>query len=100
MALIDVPGDELMRVHALLQRTKDMMDTGLTAALGDQIAALGHEELQAASYDFERSWADGRTVVGRDLEGVRDAAKAVVDAFAQTDQATVDALTAPGAEPQ
>lgn len=95
MALIDVPGDELMRVHDLLRRTKEMMGTGITRDMGDRVEALGHRELRAAGEDFERSWGDGRYVVGRDLEGIRDAAKSVAEAFAQTDQATADALTAP-----
>lgn len=100
MALIDVPGDELMRIHDLLRRTKEMMDTGITREMGRaRFDALGNRTLQDGARDFERSWGDGRFVLGRDLEGVRDAAKAVVDAFEQTDQATVDALTTPP-EPQ
>jgi hypothetical protein len=93
MSLIDVPGDELMRVHDLLQRTKDMMDSGPTAAMGGLVDSLGQPDLEGAARHFEKRWADGRYVLGRDLVGVRDAAKSVVDAFQQTDDATVAALS-------
>jgi hypothetical protein len=97
MSLIDVPGSELLRVHDLLQRTKDLMDSGSIKKLGGLVDALGQDELEGAARKFEKSWGDGRYVVGRDLEGVRDAAKSVADAFRQTDDATAEALTAPPA---
>jgi hypothetical protein len=97
MSLIDVPGDELMRVHDLLQRTKDMMDSGPTAAMGGLIDSLGQPDLQGSARHFEKRWGDGRYVLGRDLVGVRDAAKAVAEAFRETDDSTVAALTEPEA---
>jgi hypothetical protein len=95
MSLIDVPGDELMRVHDLLQRTKDMMDSGPTAAMGGLVDSLGQPDLEGAARHFEKRWADGRYVLGRDLVGVRDAARSVAEAFQQTDDSTVAALTNP-----
>ena len=98
MSLIDVPGDELMRVHDLLQRTKDLMDSQVIRSMGHLVDDLGQRTLESAAQTFEKSWSDGRYVIGRDLDGVRDASKAVVDAFQKTDDSTVDALGAPASQ--
>ena len=95
MSTIDVPGDELMRVHDLLQRTSDLMDGASVRSMGDAVDALGHRWIADAGHGFEKKWGDGRYVLHKDLTGVRDAAKAVADAFQQTDDLTVDALTNP-----
>ncbi|MFI5934100.1 hypothetical protein [Actinoplanes sp. NPDC051494] len=90
--MIDVPGDELERVHELLRRTKDLMDSSPIRGMGREVDSLGHRGLQKAARHFEKRWGDGRHVVGKDLSGVRDAAKAVADAFAETDTAVGNAL--------
>ncbi|MFC4020556.1 hypothetical protein ACFOW4_21805 [Micromonospora sp. GCM10011542] len=95
MSVIDVPGAELERIHDLLQRTKDLMDSAPIRSMGHVVDTLGQRDLQKAAHDFEKRWGDGRHVVAKDLEGVRDAAKAVADAFRETDEQTVNALTNP-----
>ncbi|MEV4758827.1 hypothetical protein AB0J86_27535 [Micromonospora sp. NPDC049559] len=95
MSVIDVPGAELERVHDLLQRTKDLMDSAPIKAMGHLVDSLGQHDLESAAHEFEKRWGDGRHVVGKDLEGVRDAAKSVADAFRTTDEETVAALEAP-----
>ncbi|MER7440375.1 hypothetical protein [Micromonospora avicenniae] len=92
MSVIDVPGVELERVHDLLQRTKDLMDSAPIKSMGHVVDTLGQRELEKAAHEFEKKWGDGRHVVAKDLEGVRDAAKAVADAFRETDEQTVNAL--------
>jgi hypothetical protein len=96
MSVIDVPGDELERVHDLLQRTKDLMDSSQVQSMDHVVDNLGQRDLESAAYDFEKRWGDGRFVVYRDLDGLRDAAKAVADAFQETDEQTVNALTSDG----
>ncbi|MGW4464938.1 hypothetical protein [Micromonospora sp. NPDC004704] len=103
MSVIDVPGAELERVHDLLQRTKDLMDSSPIRAMGQLVDTLGQHDLESAAHEFEKRWGDGRHVLAKDLEGVRDAAKAVADAFRETDEQTAAALTEPpadGAAPQ
>ncbi|MEV6365941.1 hypothetical protein FXF53_24460 [Micromonospora sp. WP24] len=95
MSVIDVPGVELERVHDLLQRTKDLMDSAPIRSMGSVVDTLGQRELEKAAHEFEKRWGDGRHVVAKDLEGVRDASKAVADAFRETDEQTVNALTNP-----
>ncbi|MEV4810100.1 hypothetical protein [Micromonospora avicenniae] len=95
MSVIDVPGVELERVHDLLQRTKDLMDSAPIKSMGHVVDTLGQRELEKAAHEFEKKWGDGRHVVAKDLEGVRDAAKAVADAFRETDEQTVNALKDP-----
>ncbi|MFD0785375.1 hypothetical protein ACFQZ8_15820 [Micromonospora azadirachtae] len=95
MSVIDVPGVELERVHDLLQRTKDLMDSAPIKSMGHAVDTLGQRELEKAAHEFEKKWGDGRHVVAKDLEGVRDAAKAVADAFRETDEQTVNALQDP-----
>ncbi|MEU8256627.1 hypothetical protein AB0C06_20460 [Micromonospora inaquosa] len=97
MSVIDVPGAELERVHDLLQRTKELMDGSSVRSMGPVVDTLGQHELEAAAREFEKRWGDGRYVVAKDLEGVRDAAKAVADAFRETDDQTVAALESDGA---
>jgi hypothetical protein len=98
VSLIDVPGSELLRVHDLLQRTQDLMDSGPVASMGHLVQLLGQRDLQSAGQRFEKSWSDGRHVIGKDLGDIRDASKAVADAFQQTDEAVINALGDPGAQ--
>ncbi|MFC0109613.1 hypothetical protein [Kibdelosporangium aridum] len=93
MSLIEIPADELRRVADLLQRTKDLMGSDLVKSMGDVVEALADQKLETAAWDFEKAWGDGRYVLGRDLDGLRDASRAVADAFQQTDEQTVNALT-------
>ncbi|WP_433119404.1 hypothetical protein [Micromonospora sp. CA-246542] len=95
MSEILVPGAELERVHELLRRTKELMDSASVRSMGAVVDTLGQRGLEDAARNFEKRWGDGRHVVGKDLGGVRDAAKAVADAFRETDTQTVNALTAP-----
>ncbi|WP_422772899.1 hypothetical protein ACN28C_07995 [Plantactinospora sp. WMMC1484] len=97
MSVIDVPGAELERVHDLLQRTKELMDSSSIRSMGPVVDTLGQRELEAAAREFEKRWGDGRYVVAKDLEGVRDAAKAVADAFRETDDQTAASLGSDGA---
>ncbi|MGW3786521.1 hypothetical protein ACWD5Z_18205 [Micromonospora chokoriensis] len=97
MSVIDVPGTELMRVHDLLQRTRELMDSSPIRSMGPVVDTLGQRELEGAAREFEKRWGDGRYVVAKDLEGVRDAAKAVADAFRETDDQTAASLEADGA---
>ncbi|GAA5192383.1 hypothetical protein GCM10023322_51860 [Rugosimonospora acidiphila] len=96
MTVIDVPGEELQQVHDLLQRTSDLMDSSPIKSMGSVVDTLGQKDLESAAHNFESKWSDGRYVVSKDLTGVRDAAKSVVDAFAQTDEQTVAALDGDG----
>ena len=93
MSVIDVPGDELERVHDLLQRISDLMNSNQIRNMGAEVDTLGHRDLEKAGHHFEKRWGDGRHVVGKDMEGVRDAAKAVADAFKEADEQTGAALT-------
>ncbi|MBY8874510.1 hypothetical protein K7640_22030 [Micromonospora sp. PLK6-60] len=97
MSVIDVPGAELIRVHDLLQRTRELMDSSPIRSMGPVVDTLGQRELESAAREFEKRWGDGRYVVAKDLEGVRDAAKAVADAFRETDDQTAAALESDGA---
>jgi len=95
MSVIDVPGGELERVHDLLRRTKELMDSASIRSMGAVVDTLGQRELEGAAREFEKRWGDGRYVLAKDLDGVRDAAKAVADAFWETDEQTVAALENP-----
>ncbi|MEU7755777.1 hypothetical protein AB0B57_24155 [Micromonospora sp. NPDC049101] len=95
MSVIHVPGAELERVHELLRRTKELMDSASIRSMGAVVDTLGQRNLEDAAHHFEKRWGDGRHVVAKDLEGVRDAAKAVADAFKEADTQTANALTAP-----
>jgi hypothetical protein len=92
MSEIRVPVDELDKVADLLQRTKDMMGDNLIKSMGDMVEAMGDKKLRSAARDFEKSWGDGRFVLGRDLQALRDASRACADAFRETDEQTVNAL--------
>ena len=95
MSVIDVPGAELERVHDLLRRTKELMDSASIRSMGAVVDTLGQRDLEGAAHEFEKRWGDGRYVLAKDLDGVRDAAKAVADAFRETDEQTVAALENP-----
>ena len=99
MSVIDVPGDELERVHDLLQRISDLMNSNQIRNMGAEVDTLGHRDLEKAGHHFEKRWGDGRHVVGKDMEGVRDAAKAVADAFREADEQTGAALTSDAPTP-
>jgi hypothetical protein len=60
--------------------------------MGGLVDAMGDTGLRDAARDFESSWGDGRHVLGRDLDALRDASRACADAFRQVDEQTVNAL--------
>ena len=88
MAVIDVPGEELERVHDLLQRTNDLLSGAQVGGMGAQVAELGQRDLEGAAGYFEKRWTDARHLVGKDHKGVSDAAKTIADTFHDLDEQT------------
>jgi hypothetical protein len=93
MSEIRVPVDELARVADLLSRTEQLMGDSLVRSMGGMVDAMGDRRVQDAARDFEKSWGDGRFVLGRDLVALRDASRTAADAFRGTDEQTANALT-------
>lgn len=93
MSEIRVPVDELTRVAELLSRTEKLMGDSLVRSMGGMVDAMGDKRMRDAARDFEKSWGDGRFVLGRDLVALRDASRTAADAFRDTDEQTANTLT-------
>lgn len=93
MSEIRVPVDELARVADLLTRTEQLMGDSLIRSMGGMVDAMGDKRMRDAGRDFEKSWGDGRFVLGRDLVALRDASRTAADAFRSTDEQAANALT-------
>ncbi|MFJ8111287.1 hypothetical protein [Streptomyces sp. NPDC096132] len=88
MAEIDMPGDEVERLGALLRRVMDIIDTRPS---GFDAAAVG-PPLARSGGNFDKKWGDGRTQVKRNSKDLRDACEAIVKAFADADTQLAESL--------
>ncbi|MEV4426213.1 hypothetical protein ACN9M0_31210 [Streptomyces sp. R-07] len=92
MAEIDMPGDEVERLGALLRRVVELIDTkpsGFTAEdVGPPLARSGG--------NFDDEWNDGRTQVKRNTKDLTNACEAIVKAFDDFDRQMGDSLKGDG----
>ncbi|MFJ2770615.1 hypothetical protein [Streptomyces sp. NPDC087300] len=81
MAEIEMPGDEVERLGALLRQVMDLIDTKPT---GFSAADVG-PPLESSGTNFDDEWKDGRVQVKRNSKELRDACESIVKAFADFD---------------
>jgi len=88
MAEIDIPGDELERMSALLSRVMELIDTKSGSfdetVVGSPLASSGRH--------FDDKWSDGRTQLKRQGNQPKDACDEIVKSFTDQDNAQAESL--------
>ncbi|KAK1177403.1 hypothetical protein B7755_004060 [Streptomyces sp. NBS 14/10] len=92
MTEINVPGDEVERLGALLRRVTELIDTKTS---GFDAADVG-PPLAGSGANFDDEWKDGRFQVKRNTKDLKDACEAIIKAFADADNQQADALKGDG----
>lgn len=95
MSVIDIPGDELEQMAALVPRLQGILtSTGMEGffRIGRAPSDVGDSALDGSITNFETRWTDGIYQLDKELGALADGAKKITDNFDKTDSTLRDAL--------